>query len=337
MSCGDTDVARPFVQGSTCDRERERGSCACPLHYVFVTAPRRGRRPLRVIVTADDFGLTSAVNDAVERAHTVGVLTSASLMIAEDGAAEAVTLAHRLPTLCVGLHVVVVDGRTVLPRDLVRPIVDADGRLSDRLVAAGFRYFFWPSARRALRAEVRAQLEAFRATGLPLDHVDTHRHMVLHPTVAGILISLAPEFGIRTIRIPAEPWRATSGLSLGRRMGAAVRGAALAPWLALTRWRLRRAGIRSNAEVRGLEDTGRLDEATALRLIATIDRDVTEIFFHPATAAPATVPLPQPVSQHVAELEALCSGRVRAALDRAGIVRLGYRDVGSFPGDHAPA
>jgi chitin disaccharide deacetylase len=290
-----------------------------------VTLPRA----VRVIITADDFGLASPVNEAVEQAHRAGVLTSASLMVAEPAAAAAIALARRMPSLRVGLHLTVVDGRTVLPGERVPAIVNSSGRLSDRLVRTGFSYFFRAKARRALRAEVRAQLEAFRASGLELDHVDTHRHFVLHPTVLGVIIDLAPAFGIQRVRLPAEPWRATRGLPIRRRVAAAIRVVCLAPWLALARWHLRRAGIHYNAEVRGLADTGKMDEPTVLRLIGTMDRDVTEMFFHPATAAPTTVPLPQPVSRHVAELEALCSPRVRIALERAGIERLGYGDIES--------
>jgi hopanoid biosynthesis associated protein HpnK len=269
------------------------------------------------------------VNEAVEQAHRAGVLTSASLMVAEDAATDAVERARRMPTLRVGLHLTVVDGRTVLPAEQVRAIVNSGGRLTDRLVRAGCSYFFRPRARRELRGEVRAQLEAFRASGLELDHVDTHRHLLLHPTVLGMIIDFAHEFGIRAIRLPTEPWRATRGLPVWRRVVAAARIVSLGPWLALARWRLRRAGIRYNAEVRGLADTGRMDESTVLRLIRTLNCDITEIFFHPATATPSTEPLAQVVSRHVAELQALCSPRVRNALEGAGVERIGYGDLGT--------
>jgi chitin disaccharide deacetylase len=294
---------------------------------VLVTVPRGQPRPLRVIITADDFGLAVPVNEAVDAAHRTGVLTSASLMIAEGAAADAVALARRTPSLRVGLHVVVVDGRTILGAGQLRSITDGSGRLSDRLVAAGFRYFCRPGARRELRAEVRAQFEAFRSTGLVLDHVDTHRHMILHPTVMSAILELAAEFGVDAIRLPAEPWRATRGARRRTRLTAVVRTVCLAPWLALVRWRLRRAGIRHNAEVRGLAESGGMDEATLLRLITTIDRDVTEVFLHPATASASSTPLPQSARRHVAELEALCSSKVRVALDRAGVARIGYGDL----------
>jgi hopanoid biosynthesis associated protein HpnK len=300
---------------------------ASALHYPLVNDPRSPPGPLRVIITADDFGLAPAVNEAVEQAHRDGVLTSASLMVAEPAATDAVAIAKRMPTLRVGLHVVVADGRSVLAANRIRAIVDESGRLPDHLVAAGFRFFFLPHARRALHAEVRAQFEAFRAFGLPLDHVDTHRHLILHPTVLGIILALSSEFQVQAIRLPVEPWRATRGLPLGTRLTAAVRRVGLAPWLALVRWRLQRAGIRHNAEVRGLTDTGNMNEAAALRLVGTLDRDLTEIFFHPATASAPAGTLPQSTVRHVAEFEALCSPRVRAALDRAGVVRVGYGDL----------
>lgn len=280
-----------------------------------------------VIVTADDFGLAIPVNDAVEMAAREGVLTSASLMVGERAVADAVARARRMPALGVGLHVVVVDGRPVLPPSRVPALVDANGRLSDRLVRTGFRYFFSPQCRRQLRAEVRAQFEAFRATGLPLDHVDAHRHMHLHPTVLSGILAAAREFQVPAIRVPAEPIMASRGQSLWHRAVLCLQRAALAPWLALVRWRLRRAGIQYNGTVRGLADTGHMDEATVLRLVPTIGAGVTEMFFHPATDAPSPDPLPQPVRAHVAELEALCSPRVRARLEEIGARRGSWGEI----------
>ena len=288
-----------------------------------MTDERTKPQPFRVTVTADDFGLTASVNEAVERAHRSGVLTSASLMVAGGAASDAVDRARRMPTLCVGLHVVVADGQPVSRPTEIPSLVDRRGQLPRNLVRASLRYFLRADARRQLRAEVRAQFQAFRATGLMLEHVDTHHHLVLHPTVLGIILELAPEFGIRVVRLPAEPWRATRGAPLRVRAAAAVRVACLAPWLATVRLRLRRAGIACNREVRGLAETGAIDEATLLRLISTVDRDGTEIFLHPATDSLSSVPLPQPIGRHVAELEALCSPRARAALEKLGAEPVG--------------
>lgn len=272
----------------------------------------------RVVITADDFGLGVPVNEAVEIAHREGVLSAASLMVAGDAAQDAVARARRHSSLRVGLHVVVVDGRPVLPPRAIPALVDRDGWLDRSLVRAGVRYFFLPRARRQLYAEVRAQFEAFRATGLPLDHVDAHRHMHLHPTVLSAILALAPEFGIRVVRLPREPLAALRGASRARRLGALTRTVLLAPWLALMGWRLRRAGIDSPAQVFGLGDSGAMTEEVVLRLVAQLPAGSTEIYFHPATASSSEAALlPMSAERHEAELRALCSPRVRAALTRA--------------------
>ncbi|HEX6965199.1 MAG TPA: hopanoid biosynthesis-associated protein HpnK [Gemmatimonadaceae bacterium] len=282
----------------------------------------------RVIITADDFGLAIPVNEAVELAHREGILGCASLMVAEEAAADAVARARRLPTLRVGLHVVVVDGRPALPATVIPDLVDANGRLGANMFRTSVRIFFVPSARRQLRAEVRAQFEAFRATGLPLDHVNAHRHMHLHPTVLGAILAVAPEFGVRAVRLPREPLRATRTRPLGRRIAAFGWSAFLAPWLALVRWRLARAGIRCNSYVLGLGDSGAMEERTVAALVGAIPDGITEIYFHPATnTRSGGVPLPMPAARHEAELQALCSARVRAALDGAGVARVTFGEL----------
>src|SRR5436853_7851477 len=101
----------------------------------------------RLIVTADDFGRDIAINEAVEAASRDGILTCASLMVAEPAAADAVARAHRLPGLRVGLHLVLTDGKPVLPPGEVRSLVGADGRFDEDQVRAGLRYFSIPGAR----------------------------------------------------------------------------------------------------------------------------------------------------------------------------------------------
>ena len=160
----------------------------------------------RLIVTGDDFGISIPVNEAIEAAHSNGILTSTCLMVGEPEQQDAVSRAKRLPDLGVGLHIVVVRGKTTLPTDQL-PNITSNGVFDDNLVRAGFRYFFSPKARRQLRAEIRAQFEAFQVTGLALDHVNAHNHMHLHPTVLSLILENAAEFGIKAIRLPAEKKR----------------------------------------------------------------------------------------------------------------------------------
>jgi hopanoid biosynthesis associated protein HpnK len=249
-------------------------------------------------------------------------------MVGGRAAADAVARARRLPALRVGLHVVVVDDRPVLPRAQVERLTDGDGYLSDRLVASGVRFFFSPAARRQLEAEIRAQFEAFAATGLELDHVNAHRHMHLHPTVLRIILRVGREFGLRAMRVPYEPpliaWRIA-----GRGLGATLASAAgLAPWLGILRARLRRRGIRSNDVVLGLGATGAMDEATVLRLLELAPPGrVTEMYFHPATRRSPEIDRTMTSYRHEAELAALTSRNVRRALETREIRRVTFADL----------
>src|ERR1017187_8080770 len=124
----------------------------------------------RLIVNADDFGLSPSVNAAVIRAHREGILTSASLMVNEPGFAEAVKLAKKNPKLGVGLHLTLLMGHSALPPEKIPGLVNVRGEFSNHPVGVGFRYFFQRGLREQLRAEIHAQFKRFRDTGLVLDH-----------------------------------------------------------------------------------------------------------------------------------------------------------------------
>lgn len=276
----------------------------------------------RLIVTSDDFGLTRSVNDAVEEGHRRGILSAASLMVAGEAAADAVARARRLPRLGVGLHLVLVDGAPVLPPEQVPDLVGSDGRFPANVVAQGARIFARPAARRQAAAEIRAQLEAFRRTGLALDHVNAHHHFHLHPTIRGVLLRLAGEFGIGAMRVPFEPpassWRA------GARGRAWFEGLmTIRPALRLKR-RLEAAGLRCNDRVFGLAHTGAMVGATLQRYLETLPEGVTEIYFHPATDRPAVWPAQY---QSRGEFEALIDPASAAIIARQGIAPIPFAEL----------
>jgi chitin disaccharide deacetylase len=264
----------------------------------------------RLIVTADDFGLTLSVNEAVEEGHRRGILTAASLMVTGDAAADAVARAKHLPQLGVGLHLVLVDGAPVLPPEQIPALVGSDGRFSPNVLAQGVRIFCLPEARRQLAAEIRAQLEAFRATGLALDHVNAHHHFHLHPTIQQTLLRLAPEFGIRAMRLPLEPVAAS-----GRRM-AWLTGAMEARHARRLRQRLDRAGMAHNDWIFGLGDTGAMTPERLRHYLETLPDGVSEIYFHPATALPSVWPAHY---RCVDEAAALIDPEAQAIIARRGI------------------
>ena len=262
-----------------------------------------------LIVTADDFGLSPEVNAAVEQAHTQGILTCASLMVSGGAVDEAVAIARRLPTLRVGLHVVLVEGRPVLPPDQVPDLVTASGAFRDDMVGAAVGMFFRPRVRRQLAAEVTAQFEAYATTGLPLDHATAHKHFHLHPTIAGTILKVGRRFGLRAARVPAEPRGPLMAAEFGTRLSPAV---VTGPWAVLMRRRFARAGLFTPDRVFGLRWSGAMTEARLLGLLGHLPRGVSEIYLHPATAGGFNGAAPG--YRYADELAALCSpGVVKAA------------------------
>ena len=279
-----------------------------------------------LIVTADDFGIHETVNEAVSQAGEAGILTAASLMVGAPAAADAVRRARELPALRVGLHLVLADGFAVLPRREIPDLVDEQGRFGDGMWLDGVRYFALPSLRRQLEAEIRAQFTEFARTGLALDHVNAHKHFHLHPTLLGMIVRVGREFGMRAVRVPHEPmWYATRGAGAG--FGAMASSAFLMPWVAMMKARLRARGIAHNDQVFGIGGTGRLDEGMLLDILARLPPGVTEIYLHPATASQAPISESMSEYQHSAELAALLSGRVAAAVAATGAARGGYGDL----------
>jgi hopanoid biosynthesis associated protein HpnK len=276
-----------------------------------------------LIITADDFGLHEAVNRAVEQAAREGVLTTASLMVGAPAAAHAVRIARELPRLAVGLHLVLADGWSVLPQRDIPALVDAQGRFGNNMVRDGVRFFALPAVRRQLEAEIRAQFQAFADTGLPLDHVNAHKHFHLHPTLLEMLLRIGGEFGATAVRLPREPaWVARR--AAGALTGPAVAGL-LAPWLAIMRRRLRAAGIAHNDYVFGMSDSGSMDEGRLLEALQRLPQGVTEIYLHPAAQSGAAIAPSMTGYRHADELAALLSPRVRAAITACGAETGGFK------------
>jgi hopanoid biosynthesis associated protein HpnK len=267
----------------------------------------------RLIITADDFGLHEAVNEAVERGYRDGVLRAASLMVAAPAVADAVARATRNPGLAVGLHLVLADGRAMLPPTRIPDLVDAQGMFDSNMVRNGFRFFFLPHVRRQLADEIRAQFEAFAATGLKLDHVNAHKHFHLHPTILTLMLTIGREYGLRAIRLPSEP-----GM-----------GPWLRPWLALMRARLDRAGVGYNDHVFGLRHSGGMDEAVMLDILRDLPDGLSEIYLHPASHGHITESMAE--YRHTDELAALLSPHVRQTIAERYQLCDGFSDPAVAP------
>ena len=288
-------------------------------------APRAGmgggmvRR--RLIVSADDFGLSPAVNEAVERAHRDGILSTASLMVAGEAAGDAIRRARRLPGLRVGLHLVAVEGPAADPAAL-GDLVGPDGRFGSDQLGLALRFRFSRTASARLRREVAAQFRAFAKTGLPLDHANAHKHMHLHPTVGRFLVEEGLGHGLRAVRVPAEPPAVLTACGTPAGLGAR----ALHAWTRLLRARVRRAGLRTADHCFGIAWSGHMTSRRFLALAAHLPPGTSEIYTHPAAGRDAALAVLMPDYEHEAELAALLDPEVRRALDGRA-ARVTYGDL----------
>ena len=281
----------------------------------------------RLIVAADDFGMSAGVNAGIMRAHRDGILTEASVMVNGAAFAEAVELARAHPTLSVGLHLMLVQGFAAASPAHVSLLVGADGRFGDAPIWSGMRFFFTPGIRAQIRREITAQLDKFLATGLPLSHVDGHLTIHMHPVVVDILIDLRERFGIRAVRLPREPL--APALRYDRRHLLRKVFEATA-FNSLSRWalpRLRRAGLHHPDRMFGLHQTGHVSEHYLLSVLADLPAGVNELYCHPALMDDEARRWRPADYDSERELAALTSPRVREAIAAAGIERISYRDL----------
>jgi hopanoid biosynthesis associated protein HpnK len=269
----------------------------------------------RLIVNADDFGLSASVNAAVVRAHRDGILTSASLMVNEPGFTEAVALAKENPKLGVGLHLTLLMGHSALPPEKIPDLVNARGEFSNQPVRVGMSYFFQRRLREQLRAEIHAQFEKFHATGLPLDHVNGHLHLHLHPVVFKILMNDAEKLGIRQVRLTRDCLARSRHMASGRWFYRASH-AAIYEWLSRrAREPLRQRGIRHAQITFGLLQDSRVDEDYVLKLLPELPSGDSELYAHPS------------LDQFKHEFDALVSPRVKARAQELGIELIRYQDL----------
>jgi hopanoid biosynthesis associated protein HpnK len=295
----------------------EHPQSATPINREHTTkvGVRNPQSRRRLIVNADDFGRSHSINQAVIRAHREGILTTASLMVNEPACDEAVALAKQNPKLGVGLHLTLLSGHAALPPEKIPGLVNPRGEFSNNPVGAGFRYFFNRSLRGQLRDEIHAQFDRFHATGLPLDHVDGHLHLHLHPVVFGILMEDAEKLGIQRMRFTRDCLARSRRMARGRWFYR-VSHAAIYQWLSSrAREPLRQRGIKHAQITFGLLQDSHVDEEYVLKLLPELPPGDSELYSHPS------------LDEFKHEFDALVSPRVKEQINQLGIELVRYRDL----------
>jgi len=275
----------------------------------------------KLIINADDFGISNPVNRAVIKGWEDGVLTSASLMVTGEAFSEATELARRNPALQVGLHLTLVQGRSALRHEGFPSLTDHLGNFPADPVFAGMRMFFVKPLRKQLEREIEAQIVRFLETGLPLSHIDGHLNIHMHPTVFDILCRLMPKYGISTFRLSRENLGAELSVSTDRAIGKAVDAFIFSSLAKRCLPHLQRRRITFASEVKGLLNSGKITEEYLLKSLGTLKEGTTEIYLHPSESDSRELP----GYRMKDELEALLSQKVMEMVRSNDLILCNYR------------
>ena len=276
----------------------------------------------RIIINADDFGLCKGVNEAVAKAHEIGVLTSATLMANMPAAKEAVGIAKAHPSLGVGVHLNLSDGKAVSKESRVNCLLDSDGRFTHSPLKLSVMCIALHAVRLAIEAELAAQIQWVIDRGLVPTHLDSHKHIHSFPVIFPIVCRLASRFKISAIRWPFEP------KAVCRR-----------PWPMLTEEGRKRAAIvRTMAKINrfqnsdflktealfGVAHTGRID-VNFFRAVALFTPAATaEVMTHPGLADGLDPRQTRLVEQRKVEFEALCNEKTKLCFKESAIKLVHY-------------
>ena len=270
---------------------------------------------IRLIVNGDDFGQSTSANRAIIRAHREGILTTASLMVTGNASDAAIKLARENPNLGVGIHLVLVRGKSILKPSEIIGLVNQRFEFEARPIRAGIRYYLSKSLHPFLRQEINSQFAEFRLSGLLLDHVNGHMHFHLHPTVFDMLKRDFKAWNIRAMRLTRDPLLTNLRLSAGRYFYRISHAAVFARLSGRAVAAMDLRGIAHTDRVFGLLQDGRMTESYLLKLLDNLWPGTFEIYCHPDEG------------EHAHELEALCSPRVRAKIEELGIELIRYQDL----------
>ena len=279
----------------------------------------------RLIINADDFGLTSGVNRGIVDAHARGIVTSATLMAASDRFQEAAALSAQTPRLSVGCHVLLVDGAPMLnPAGVSTLLADSAHKFRESLTAFAIGATTGRLDSDQIEAEVSAQIRKLQAAGINVSHVDSHKHTHMFPVVFKAVIWAAAKCGVPAIRNPFEPlifarnghWKRRLQLGILRRYQSAFRQ------------ELRRAGMVTPDGCIGIASTGSLTLETFRTIIQNLPEGTWEFVTHPGYNDHDLDKIKTRLrASREKELEILTFPDAREMLRQSGIQLISFREL----------
>lgn len=277
----------------------------------------------KLIINADDFGLCQGVNRAVIEAHTTGILTSTTIMANMPDSDEAIAIAKNTPTLGVGVHLNVSEGKPLSKDSTIQLLLDDDGRFKHSTYKLALKILVNKETLKAVETEFAAQIGSIINRGIKPTHLDSHKHFHLFPPVYKILCSLAADFRIGAIRWPWEPATVCFGDWPPVNLNDKVR-AFLARQMALKCQKLDNRFIKNDIFF-GIAHTGRIDDKFWSEVSATQFVGLAEVMTHPGY--PEGLENTRLLEQRKVELKWLTDPSTKQILAEAGLKLVHYGNI----------
>jgi len=272
----------------------------------------------RLIVSADDFGLTKTINQGIAGACRDGIVTSVNLIPTGEAFADAVRLMKDLGLGEAGAHLAFTETSPLAGARGIRTLITLDGRFHKNRNLFLLRFLAGRIDLDELYRELKSQMDVIAMAGLRITDLSSHEHLHMIPAVLDIFIKLAKEYDVPAIRFPHSDWSALTG------MEAAYRRIILAFFEKGVGSSLRAAGMIFPDHFRGLLDSGRMTEEALLAAIRSLDEGTTELVCHPGLLGPE---VRERYGFHMnceTELSALTSARVKELLRERDITLIRY-------------
>lgn len=289
-----------------------------------------------LIVNADDFGLTEGVNRGILDGHNDGIITSATLMANGPAFDSAVAASLDTPSLGVGVHLNLTQGPPVCPPSEVSSIVGSDGLFYPTPGILARRIMTRKVQPQDAERELRSQIEKVTSAGIQVTHLDSHKHIHLLPPILGLVLRLAREYRINSIRFPVEPASSALGPLLSGRVGwprmskQYLLGRTLTTLAACQVKAVAHAGLYRTDRFYGLSQTEFLDKRIMEQILRGVPAGTSEIMCHPGYVDEALLKTRTRLRAHrETELNALTGPGIRQLVEELGIELISYRTLPS--------
>jgi hopanoid biosynthesis associated protein HpnK len=292
----------------------------------------------KLIVNADDFGLTERINQGIVEGHRSGIITSTTLMANGSAFDSALQQARENPQLGVGIHLNLTQGPPISAAAKISSLVDSEGNFCHTAFQLARRTWQCPHLLLEIETELRAQTEKVLSVRLQPSHLDGHKHFHAYPAIFNIIVLLARDYGIPAIRRVAE--RSAGFFHLIQRFPLSfhqilkqyLTGRALTLLSWNVKAKMNQAGLQCADQVMGITQTGFLDQPTLENLLCHLPSGCTELMCHAGYVDSALRSMPtRLLEQREVELRALTLPIIREQIIRMNIQLTNYRSLPEIP------